>query len=388
MDFANADLHVHSHHSKAVSRLMDFRHMAKGAVVKGLDIVGTGDILNPGWECELLREASKVDDGTYEVLVSPYRRVRFVLTAEVEDSRRVHHLLLFPTVGQVREMRDVLRPRSTNIDTEGRPRINLSAAEMADIANDLGVLIGPAHAFTPWTSLYKEYSNIKDAYEDSNVDFLELGLSADSEMADMIKEHHSLPYLSNSDAHSPYPHRIGREFNRFMLREATFEELRKALGRRGGRGIVLNVGLDPRLGKYYLTACSRCYRAYEVKTARRLGWRCPACGGRIKMGVRDRVRELSNTSQRPANRPRYLRLAPLGEVVSLVTGKGVGTKTVERLWNSFIQAFENEIRVLVDVPVEELMKINEEVARIVEQLRNGEARVLPGGGGRYGRLIW
>ncbi|NPA47918.1 MAG: TIGR00375 family protein [Thermococci archaeon] len=381
-DVVNADLHVHSHHSKAVSRFMDFRHMAEGARLKGLDVVGTGDILNPLWERELLQTASRVDEGTYEV-----SGVRFILTAEVEDERRVHHLLIFPSLTQVHEMRERLRPHSANMDSEGRPHVSLPASEIAEVANDLDVLIGPAHAFTPWTSLYKEHSSMGEAYDGAKIDFLELGLSADSGMADRIKEHHRLPYLSNSDAHSPYPHRLGREFNRFTVREATFEEIRKALRNRGGRRIVFNAGLDPRLGKYYLTACSRCYRAYDLNAAVRLGWRCPACGGRIKMGVRDRVLQLADTDERPADRPPYIRLVPLAEVISRVTGRGVGTKTVERVYRSLVETVGNEIRVLVDAPVDEISRVDARIASVVERMRTGRLRIVPGGGGRYGRLV-
>ena len=56
-----------------------------------------------------------------------------------------------------------------------------------DIAHENGCIIGPAHAFTPWTSIYKEYDSIMDCYG-KMPDFLELGLSADSDMADTIEE--------------------------------------------------------------------------------------------------------------------------------------------------------------------------------------------------------
>jgi len=48
--FIDADLHIHSRYSKAVSKLMTFPVLAANAKLKGLGIVGTGDILNPRWE--------------------------------------------------------------------------------------------------------------------------------------------------------------------------------------------------------------------------------------------------------------------------------------------------------------------------------------------------
>ncbi|NJE75678.1 TIGR00375 family protein [Thermococcus sp. ES12] len=377
----DADLHIHSRYSKAVSKAMTIPNLAENARFKGLGLVGTGDILNPLWEGELLRYAEKVEEGTYE-----RKGVRFLLTAEVEDDRRVHHVLIFPSIETVREIRERLRPYSQDIDREGRPHLGLSASEIADLANELDVLIGPAHAFTPWTSLYKEYNSLKEAYDGAKIQFLELGLSADSEMADRIKAHHSLTYLSNSDAHSPMPHRLGREFNRFEIKEVTFEEVRKAILRRGGRQIVLNAGLDPRLGKYHLTACSRCYTKYSLSDARAFRWKCPRCGGRIKKGVYDRILELADTEERPKDRPPYLRLAPLAEIIAMVIGKGVGTKAVRLIWERFLREFGSEIRVLVDVPLEGLAEVHEEVAKAVWAYRKGKLVVIPGGGGKYGEI--
>ncbi|NJF25436.1 TIGR00375 family protein [Thermococcus sp. Bubb.Bath] len=378
---ADADLHIHSRYSKAVSKAMTIPNLAKNARFKGLGLVGTGDILNPNWEEELLKYAEKVDEGTYK-----RAGIRFLLTTEVEDDRRVHHVLIFPSIETVREMRERLKPYSKNIEREGRPHVNLSAAEIADLANELDVLIGSAHAFTPWTSLYKEYNSLEEAYGDAKIHFLELGLSADSEMADRIRAHHKLTYLSNSDAHSPMPHRLGREFNRFEVKEATFEEVRKAILRRGGREIILNAGLDPRLGKYHLTACSRCYTKYTLEEAKAYHWKCPKCGGRIKKGVRDRILELSDTDERPEDRPPYLHLAPLAEVIAMVIGKGVETKSVRVIWERFLREFGSEIRVLVDVPVEALAEVHEGVAKAVWAYREGKLIVVPGGGGKYGEI--
>ncbi|USS40608.1 TIGR00375 family protein [Thermococcus aggregans] len=378
----DADLHIHSHYSKAVSKLMAFPILADNAKLKGLGIVGTGDILNPHWEKELLKAAKKVDEGTYEI-----KGVRFLLTAEVEDNKRVHHLLIFPSLSAVREMREALKPYSKDIESEGRSHVNLSAAEIADLANDMDVLIGPAHAFTPWTSLYKGYNSLKEAYGDAKIHFLELGLSADSYMADRIKAHHKLTYLSNSDAHSPMPHRLGREFNRFEIQEATFEEVRKTILKRGGRKIVLNAGLDPRLGKYHLTACSKCYTKYKLEDARRLNWRCEVCGGIIKKGVHDRILELADTDERPKDRPPYLHLAPLAEIISMVIGKGVETKAVKSIWERLLREFGSEIAVLVDVPVKNIAElVGEEVAKAVWAFRKEKLIVIPGGGGKYGEI--
>ena len=378
----DADLHIHSHYSKAVSKLMTIPMLAENAGFKGLGIVGTGDILNPSWEKELLKYTEKLEEGTYE-----RKKTVFLLTSEVEDDRRVHHLLIFPDIGTVNEMREKLRQYSSDLDKEGRPHVDLSAAEIADIANELDVLIGPAHAFTPWTALYKEYNSIKEAYQSAKIYFLELGLSADSYMADRIKAHHRLTYLSNSDAHSPHPHRLGREFNRFKIQEATFEEVKKAILKRGGRRIVLNAGLDPRLGKYHLTACSRCYTKYSLQDARAFRWKCPKCGGVIKKGVHDRILELADTDEKPKDRPPYLHLAPLAEIIAMVINKGVETKSVKIIWERLLKEFGSEIKVLVDVPIDAIGEVvDESIAKAIWAFRNEKLIIIPGGGGKYGEI--
>jgi len=380
--FIDADLHIHSRYSKAVSKLMTFPVLAENAKLKGLGIVGTGDILNPRWEEELLKYGQKVDEGTYEI-----KGIKFLLTAEVEDNKRVHHLLLFPNIEAVKEMRERLERYSNDINSEGRPHLTINAAEIADLANEVGALIGPSHAFTPWTALYKEYNSLKEAYNNAKIHFLELGLSADSYMADKIKAHHKLTYLSNSDAHSPMPHRLGREFNRFEVEDATFEEIKKAILKRGGRKIILNAGLDPRLGKYHLTACSRCYTKYRLEDAKRLGWRCELCGGVIKKGVHDRILELADTDEKPKDRPPYLHLAPLAEIIAMVLNKGVETKSVKRIWERLLKEFGSEIRVLVDVPIEAIAElIGNDIAKAIWAFRNEKLIVVPGGGGKYGEI--
>ncbi|KUK03893.1 MAG: Uncharacterized protein XD46_1380, partial [Euryarchaeota archaeon 55_53] len=228
---------------------------------------------------------------------------------------------------------------------------------------------------------------LKEAYGDAKAHFLELGLSADSEMADRIKAHHKLTYLSNSDAHSPMPHRLGREFNRFEIEDATFDEVKKAILKRGGRKIILNAGLDPRLGKYHLTACSKCYTKYRLEDANRLTWRCEVCGGVIKKGVHDRILELADTNERPEDRPPYLHLAPLAEIIAMVLNKGVETKAVKSVWERLLREFGSEIAVLVDVPIRSIAGlVGDEIAKAIWAFRNEKLIVIPGGGGKYGEI--
>jgi uncharacterized protein (TIGR00375 family) len=278
------------------------------------------------------------------------------------------------------------------MDADGRARVELGAPELVEITMRNGGLIGPSHAFTPWTSMYKEFDSIRACYGDrvGDVKYLELGLSADTFLADRIEELKDVTFLSNSDAHSPWPDKLGREFNRFELEEPTYEEIVKAIKHENGRRVVLNVGFDPKLGKYHLSACSSCYKQFDFREAKELDWRCDRCNGLIKKGVWDRINELADYTEpkHPSHRPGYLKIAPLAEVIALALGySDAHLPEVQDVWRRLVERFGNEIAVLVDSQVEDVASVaGKRVAVIVKAFREQKLIVVPGGGGRYGRL--
>ncbi|HDQ15749.1 MAG TPA: phosphotransferase, partial [Bacteroidetes bacterium] len=278
----NADLHIHSRFSGATSNKMDIKTISIEAPRKGVNVVATGDCLHSGWMKEI-KQCDIVDEGTYEM-----NGTRFILSTEIEAVKRVHHLLYFPSMSVVEDFKERIKSKSRNLETDGRPNVNMDGEELASIAKNLDILIGPAHAFTPYTAIYAYYDSLEDCYGDMSdyISFVELGLSADTDFADKIKELHRLTFLTNSDCHSPHPVRLAREFNRFEVKDATFNEIKKAILREDGNKSVLNVGLPPQEGKYHETACSSCFTHYTLEDAIRRRWKC-SCGKRIKRGVKD-----------------------------------------------------------------------------------------------------
>ncbi|WP_456482037.1 TIGR00375 family protein [Methanopyrus sp.] len=385
----DSDLHVHSRYSGGTSPRMVVREIARGAAKKGLDLVGTGDILHPKWRRHVRRELVEDEHG---LLREPKTGVLFVPTVEVEDERRVHHLIILPSLDHAEELYEELSKYSDDIDAEGRPHLHMTGAELADVLKDHDCLLGPAHAFVPWTSVFKEYDSLRECYGDAvdRVDFVELGLSADSDYADRISELHEYTFLTCSDAHSPYPHRLGREFVRFGLEEPSYDALKAAIRRKPGGRVTLNVGLIPELGKYNRTACARCKRQFELEEAERLDWRCPECGGTIKKGVRDRVLELADLDEpeHPSHRPPYLRIVPLAEIIAKALGLStVTSKKVRAVWSSLVRRFGSEIDVLIEAPIEEVAEVDERVAELLRSFREGTVNIRPGGGGKYGEII-
>jgi uncharacterized protein (TIGR00375 family) len=378
----NLDLHIHSRYSMAVSSDMLLPEIAAGAAQKGVKIVATGDCLHPQW-LDAIRKLPE-SDGIYTL-----GDAHFILSVEVEDKKRVHHLIFLPDVSKAQELQESFACHCNNLAADGRPRLHLNGAEIADIVLEAEGLIGPAHAFTPWTGMYAYYDSLADCYHEKadRICFIELGLSADTDYADRIAELSTRTFLSNSDAHSPRSNKLAREFNRMQLQDFSFKEISLALRREGGRGTLLNVGFFPAEGKYNRTACTRCYRQYSLARMDELMGRCPDCGGRIKLGVMDRVNLLADydVPVHPAHRPQYMHIIPLAEIIALALGyKSVTAAAVQNCWRDLILN-RTEIEVLVESDLSGL-STDPRVLEAIQSFRSGKVDVIAGGGGKYGEV--
>jgi uncharacterized protein (TIGR00375 family) len=364
---------------------MTFETLSIEAPKKGIQLVGSGDCLFPKW-FEELSQTDKIDEGTFEL-----NGTRFIPTAEVQAQGRVHHLFLFPSLSAVEQFKDGIKGKSKNLATDGRPHAHMTGAELGDLAIEVDALFGPCHAFTPWTGLYGHFESLKDCYQDQwkNVAFLELGLSADSDYADHLAELKDITFLSNSDAHSPYPLRLGREFNQFEVQDTTFSEVKKAILRRSGRKCTLNVGLPPEEGKYNQSACSKCYTKFSVEESVDMTWKCN-CGGRIKKGVAHRVVELGDYPEPrpPRHRPKYLHVIPLAEIIQKALNfSNTQCVGVKKNWSALIAKFGSEITTLLEADIRKISEItNENIAQAIQCFREDKIILHPGGGGKYGEI--
>jgi uncharacterized protein (TIGR00375 family) len=368
----------------ASSRKMELPTIAREASKKGMELIGTADCTHPKW-LEEIKRASVSDE---EIRIDD---IYFIPTTEIEDSKRVHHLLILPSISKAEELAERIAPFG-NLEADGRPNVRLDGSEIAEIAKDLGALIGPCHAFTPWTALYGYHDSLKSCYGDMTdyISFLELGLSADSDYADRIRELHRLTFLSNSDAHSPSTNKLAREFTQFDVPELTFDGLKKAILREQGYRATLNVGFFPEEGKYNRSACIKCFTRYLLSEAVENKWRCPICGGVIKKGVFDRVNELADFKEpkHPDHRPPYLHLIPLAEIIQMTLGHAsVQTKGVQTAWNKLIERFGNEVNALIYSEPEDLKIVGDDrIVNAILAFRKGNVIIHPGGGGQYGWL--
>ena len=372
----NSDFHIHSCFSMASSKDMLIKNIAPKAKLKGLNLMGTGDGLNPKW-LDIIEESTTYSgDGIYST-----EDMDFVITTEIEGKNKIHHLIIIPDIDIARELSEKLPSKNKGID--GRPKTHLGGAEILELVRQYDCLIGPAHAFTPWTGMYKSFDSIYDCYG-AKVDFVELGLSADTNMADTVAELKDFTFLSNSDAHSPWPHRLGREFNQMELEDISFSSIKYAIKH---SNIKANYGLVPNLGKYHMTACTKCFKIIDPEIAQKNKMKCD-CGGRIKKGVDYRIFEISDfkSPKHPDFRPPYIHLMPLAELISTVYDKGVTTKTVQNIWQKLVDNFANEINVLINAEISDIEKIDSKVSEAIEAFRNNTIDITPGGGGKYGEI--
>lgn len=374
----NADFHIHSCFSMASSKDMLIKNMAPKSKLKGLQLLGTGDAFHPGWLDIIEESTTYVGDGIYS-----FEDMNFVLTTEVEGKHKIHHVIIIPNMEIARELSEKLPSKNKNND--GRPKTQLGGAELLELVKEYDCLIGPAHAFTPWTGMYKSYDSIYDCYE-KKPDFVELGLSADTFMADTVSELKDFPFLTNSDAHSPWPHRLGREFNQIELKDISYSSIKHAIKH---NDIKANYGLVPNLGKYHMTACTKCFKLIDPNIASKNKMKCE-CSGKIKKGVDFRISEIADLKEpkHPDFRPPYVHLMPLAELISTVYDKGVTTKTVQGKWQKLIDNFATEIDVLINVSIEDISKIDSNIAPAIESFRDGTIDVVPGGGGKYGEILF
>jgi uncharacterized protein (TIGR00375 family) len=388
MKHFNADLHLHSRFSIGTSPKMDLPHMSEAAHIKGVDILGTGDCLYRPWLDELESNLEKVGD-RYE-----NNGVAYIIQTEVETTigGRTHHLLFLPSFSSAYKLHDIISEGGHSKLTSGRPQLKISPECLVSLARDVGALIGPSHAFTPWTSMYAAFESIHDCYGKNakHIAFLELGLSADTQMARKIAELDSCAFVSFSDAHSPSPDKLGREITRFYLHRASFREIDRAFQGAKGRKIVLNVGLDPREGKYHLTGCRRCKKAYKLEDViieGRVLKTCPACGGPLKIGVKDRIQLLTLISDKvsSARRPPYIHTVPLIEILKAM--KQSQRLNVKKVYETLIQQFGNEIAILIDTPLPSVKEYQPHLAEILERFREDAIDFeFVGRGGWYGKI--
>ena len=389
-----ADLHVHIGRSESgkpikitAARSLNFANIAKEcADRKGINVVGIIDCASP-YVIEDIEnflktgEAYEIEDGG----IIYKDKVCILLGSEVETSEvgrngkagAAHNVCFFPHLSDIKGFSKEMSTHIKNI-TLSTQRSNVSGYELIDIVEKYNGILIPAHCFTPFKSYYGNCTDrlqniFKEKY--NKIFAIELGLSADKYLADMISELQDKTFVTNSDAHS-LP-KIAREYNKMLVNDISFKEIVKALKGEDGRKVICNYGLDPKLGKYHRTFCDNCNQVIETKEP---VITCPHCGSsKVTFGVFDRIDLIKDKvkSESPKNRPEYVYQVPLTFI------PGLGAKTVDKL----LSKFGTEMTVLHKLSEDDLEAVvGEKIAKEIVMAREGKMKIQAGGGGIYGKV--
>ncbi|WP_379162059.1 endonuclease Q family protein [Paenibacillus sp. sgz5001063] len=383
------DLHVHigrTSEGQAVkisgSSSLTFANIAKEAAQrKGMELIGIIDSHAPGVQADIRTllasgEMSEADGGGIA-----YQGTTIVLGTEIEirePGRKECHVLAFlPDLAAMEEFSSWMSKHMRNINLSSQ-RLYVPARELQDEICGRGGILIPAHIFTPHKGLYGcAAERMAELFDLDRIAAMELGLSADSEMAGYISELDPYTFLTNSDAHSLG--KIGREYNVIEMERPSFAELRLALARQEGRRVSANYGLNPRLGKYHRTYCAGC--GSIVDEAYATSERCPYCGSqKLVQGVLDRILAIADRKEPviPLHRPPYHYQVPLEFI------PGLGKRKLELL----LQAFGTEMRILHTAGEAELAAVaGAELAAQIVKARSGTLELSSGGGGTYGKVV-
>ncbi|MBI2084944.1 MAG: DNA helicase UvrD [Candidatus Aenigmarchaeota archaeon] len=395
-----ADLQIHSKYSRATSPQMNIHTLGKFAETKGLDILGTGDFTHPK-HLEDLKSSLKEINGT-GLFTDNKTKTAFMLTSEVSliyyvngVSKKVHNMIFAPSFEIVDQINEKLS-RYGNLSADGRPILtNITCPEFTELVVSISkdAFIIPAHSFTPWFSIFGSksgFNSVEECFQDQtkNIFAIETGLSADPAMCWNISSLDKFALISNSDAHSPWPWRLGREANVFDIENPTYNKIFDAIKNKDKEKFLYTIECDPNYGKYHLDGHKDCNVSLEPSETKKLNGICPRCKRGLTIGVLSRVEQLADRPVGfvPKNAIPFKTLLPLYEIISHVTGvNALYSKKVTEEHDKIISQFGTELNVLMNVPENELKKItHEKIANAIIKSRNGELKFKPGYDGVYG----
>ena len=393
-----ADLHIHSRYAMATSRNLDLDVLSKGAVKKGLHLLGTGDFTHPKWIQEL---ESRLEPGAGDGLFS-YGGISWVLSAEVctvyncgGKNKKVHHLLYVPDFDCAEQTNELLAKHG-NLASDGRPVLkDLTSPELVELVTGVSsmAVVIPAHAWTPWFSVFGRksgFNSLEECYQDraGKIFAIETGLSSDPPMNWRLSSLDRVALVSNSDAHSANPWRLGREANVFELERPSYDSLFDAIRSKDRSKFLFTVEVDPSYGKYHFSGHRRCGVSVPPTGPFQSDLRCPKCGKVLTAGVSQRVAELADRPEGfvPDGAIPYKRLLSLYETIAFATG-------VDRLYaravldeqDRLTKVFGSELAVLLEVTDADLFAATSgRVAEAILKMRRGELTWTPGYDGVYG----
>ncbi|MFH0976598.1 MAG: UvrD-helicase domain-containing protein [Spirochaetota bacterium] len=405
-----ADFHIHSHFSLATSKNLTPEHLEYWARIKGLNVIGTGDCIHPGWLKELSEKLEPAENGLFR-LKNEYKldssiklanknipeQIFFMLTGEISNIykkagkvRKVHNLCVFPDFEAVQFVQNSLK--KFNIESDGRPILGLDSKILLDIvlnSSDMSFLV-PAHIWTPWFSVLGSksgFDTIEECYDEltKHIFAVETGLSSDPAMNWTCGFLDKFKLISNSDAHSP--EKLGREANLFET-EIAYKSIYDALS--GKDGFLGTIEFFPQEGKYHYDGHRKCGVCWDPLKTLEHNALCPVCGKPVTMGVMYRVAELADRDgkEKFANKREFYSITSLPDILAeLMNKKSNSNKTVRSEYFRLIENLGSEFHILLFADIEDIKSAGGELlAEGIKKLRTGNVLIDEGYDGEFGRI--
>jgi PHP family Zn ribbon phosphoesterase len=405
-----ADLHIHSRFCGKSSLQMSMQNLLQWAPRKGVDLLGTGDCLHPGWNDELAEHL--VEDGSGLLRPKQGGALRFVLMAEVEavfdageGDARIHLLVALPGFDAASQLRRNLKA-SADLDAETVPCFKMPPAELVErILNACPeALIGAAHIWNPCSSIYGSkngFSSLKECFGDlaGEITWVETGLSSDPGTCWRFADLEGKQIVSASAAKSLC--NLGREYTLFKG-DLTYWGLAHALKGLPGASIQGTIEKVSELGPHFFNGHRECQIAKSPIETHFEGRRCPACRKKLTIGVFQRMLELATHSpdeleivveqgwirSRRLKTPPFRKSIPLLEIIAATYGvKGRESRTVQNLYERALSGDAREPQILFDLAEADLSAlVGQQVAEGILRVREGYFKVTPGYDGVWGQL--
>jgi len=393
-----ADFHLHSKYSRATSKEMDVEALARWAKKKGISLLGTGDFTHPTYFAELRSKLEPLGNGLLQ-LKKGDQGIRYILTTEVSNIyteggkvRRIHNLIFAPGF----EVAEAIRSKLGNLgklSSDGRPIFSFTSKDLVKMILDISsdCLIIPAHAWTPWFSVFganSGFDSIEECYGEmsSYIHAIETGLSSDPEMNWRLSALDAITLLSNSDAHSP--NRLGREANAFEG-EMDYKEIIETIRKKDRKKLLYTIEFFPEEGKYHFDGHRQCEVIFSPSQTKANQYLCPNCHKRLTVGVMHRVEELADRPEGfiPKNAIPSIHLIPLEEVIAEALGVRVGTKAVDSEYERLVERGGSEFQILLDATPDELASfVPTKILEGIVRMRQGKVSIIPGHDGVYGEI--
>jgi uncharacterized protein (TIGR00375 family) len=406
-----SDVHLHSHFSRATSKNLNLEYLSLWGQLKGIQVIGTGDFVHPGWMKELKEHLEPAEEGLFK-LKSKYKdvlknelpaackgEIRFLLSCEISNIykrldrvRKVHNVIFAPSFEAAEKIQSKLDDIG-NICSDGRPILGLDSRDLLEIvleSDPLSYLI-PAHIWTPWFSALGSksgFDKMTDCFGDlsQHIFAVETGLSSDPLMNWRLSQLDPYVLVSNSDAHSPQ--KLGRELTIYDT-EFSYSGIYKALSDRNNKGLIGTIEFFPEEGKYHYDGHRNCKTRLHPKETIQNNGLCPVCGKPATIGVMARVEELADHDEgrkSPNWRP-YYSLIPLPEVIGEAKSVGSNSKSVQMIYQEMLARLGNEVHILRHCPAEDIQKVaGTVIAEGVARMRKGDVKIAAGYDGEYGTI--